>query len=152
MNTLPNSPEVTLALVGVSRDCFPIDLTRRRLAALSKACRERGLAVIACKTIIENENDMMSALAEADDAGCNAAVIYLGNFGPEGPLSIFAQHFDGPVMVCGAAEETGDDLINGRGDALCGMLNAGVNFSLRGVPVYIPPVPTALPPWPSAMV
>jgi len=28
---LPNAPEVKLAIVGVSRDCFPIDLTRTRL-------------------------------------------------------------------------------------------------------------------------
>ncbi len=72
-------------------------------------------------------------------------MIYLGNFGPEGPLSIFAQRFDGPVMACAAAEETKNDLIGGRGDAYCGMLNASYNFGLRGLQVYIPQMPVGLP-------
>ncbi|MHC4982704.1 MAG: L-fucose/L-arabinose isomerase family protein [Planctomycetota bacterium] len=142
---LANAPTVKLALVGVSRDCFPIELTRNRLKALAKACRARGLKIVALKTIIESEKDTLAALAEAYDAGCNAAVIYLGNFGPEGPLAIFAENFPGPVMACAAAEETGQDLIQGRGDAFCGMLNASINFSLRGVPVYIPQRPVGLP-------
>ena len=145
MSKLPNSPEVKLALVGVSRDCFPIDLAQRRLSALTKACRKRGLDLSVCSTIIENEGDTIAALRETVETGCNAAVIYLGNFGPEGPLSIFAQRFDGPAMVCAAAEESGDDLIDGRGDAFCGMLNAGINFALRDVDVHIPQMPTALP-------
>ncbi|MCE5200351.1 fucose isomerase, partial [bacterium] len=77
--------------------------------------------------------------------GANAAVIYLGNFGPEGPLSIFAEQFNGPVMACAAAEESKDTLIDGRGDAYCGMLNASYNFGLRNVPVYIPQMPVGLP-------
>ena len=145
MSRLPNSPEVKLALVGVSRDCFPIDLARRRLSALTALCQEHGLDLSVCSTIIENEGDTLSALGEMQEFGCNAVVIYLSNFGPEGPLSILAQRFDGPVMVCGAAEESSEDLIEGRGDAYCGMLNAGVNFALRDVKVYVPEVPTALP-------
>ena len=145
VDKLANAPQVKLAIVGVSRDCFPIELTRNRLKALAKACRDKGLKFVALKTIIESEKDTLAALAEADGAGCNAAVIYLGNFGPEGPLSIFAEKFPGPVMACAAAEESGKDLINGRGDAFCGMLNASINFSLRGVPVYIPQRPVGLP-------
>ena len=59
------------------------------------------------------------------------AVVYLGNFGPEGPTTIFAQRFGGPVMFCAAAEETARDLVGGRGDAFCGMLNASYNLGLR---------------------
>jgi L-fucose isomerase-like protein len=140
-----NSPEVKLAIVGVSRDCFPIDLTRNRLNRVAEACSKIGLDVYACNTIIENENHAAAALAEADEAGANAAVIYLGNFGPEGPLSIFAQNFWGPVMACAAAEETKTNLINGRGDALCGMLNASYNFGLRDIQVHIPQAPVGLP-------
>ena len=142
---LPNAPEVKLAIVGVSRDCFPIELTRTRLGKLTEACKAAGISVYTCKTIIENEKDAMAALAEVDDAGCNAAVIYLGNFGPEGPLSIFAEQFGGPVMACAAAEETKTNLINGRGDAYCGMLNASYNFALRNLPAYIPQMPVGLP-------
>ncbi len=144
MSIAVNSPEVRLAIVGVSRDCFPIDLTRRRLAALARACESIGQTVYACKTIIENEKDTLAALDEAAEAGANAAVIYLGNFGPEGPLAVFAQRFPGPVMACAAAEETKDDLINGRGDAYCGMLNASYNFALRNLKVYIPQMPVGL--------
>ncbi|HEX2951418.1 MAG TPA: fucose isomerase [Armatimonadota bacterium] len=142
---LLNSPVVKLALVGVSRDCFPIELTRTRLAALGKACTAVGLDIAVCPTIIENERDTMAALAEAEAAGANAAVIYLGNFGPEGPLSIFAQRFAGPVMACAAAEESKTTLVGGRGDAYCGMLNASYNFSLRNLHVYIPQMPVGLP-------
>jgi L-fucose isomerase-like protein len=142
---MQNTPEVRLAIVGVSRDCFPVELTRNRLERLSAACKSAGLDIYACKTIIENENDTVAALQEADDAGANAAVMYLGNFGPEGPLSIFAENFWGPVMLCAAAEETGANLIDGRGDALCGMLNASYNLGLRGVPAHIPESPVGLP-------
>ncbi len=142
---LGNAPEVKIAIVGVSRDCFPIDLTRTRLGRLVDACKSAGVDVYHCQTIIENEKDAISALIETTDAGCNAAVVYLGNFGPEGPLSIFASEFNGPVMACAAAEETGNNLIHGRGDAYCGMLNASYNFGLRNVPVYIPQMPVGLP-------
>jgi L-fucose isomerase-like protein len=49
-------------------------------------------------------------------------------------------------MFAAAAEETGEDLVNGRGDAYCGMLNASYNLGLRGVNAYIPeyPVGTAV--------
>lgn len=142
---MANAPDVKLAIVAVSRDCFPIELARTRMGRLVQACEKGGLKVYPCKTVIENETDAMAALAEARDAGANAAVIYLGNFGPEGPLAIFAEEFPGPVMACAAAEESKDSLIDGRGDAYCGMLNASYNFALRGIPVYIPQMPVGLP-------
>lgn len=145
MPTLPNTPVVKLAIVGVSRDCFPIDLTRRRLKRLTETCRQAGLKFVTCKTIIQSETDTLAALTEAADAGCNAAVIYLGNFGPEGPEAIFAERFPGPVMACAAAEESGKDLVNGRGDAFCGLLNASYNFGLRNLRVHIPAKPVGLP-------
>lgn len=140
-----NTPEVKIALVGVSRDCFPIELTRTRLQALADACTAIALPVSACQTIIENETDALAALAEAEELGANAAVVYLGNFGPEGPLAIFAEHFPGPVMACAAAEESKTTLVGGRGDAYCGMLNASYSFGLRGIPVHIPQMPVGLP-------
>ncbi len=44
-------------------------------------------------------------------------------------------------MFAAAAEETGDNLVGGRGDAYCGMLNASYNLKLRGVKAYIPEYP-----------
>jgi L-fucose isomerase-like protein len=145
MKSLPNAPVVKLGIVAVSRDCFPIELSRKRSRELVKACRAAGLKVYPCPTIIENENDAMQAVLQCRENGANAAVVYLGNFGPEGPLSIFAQHFGGPIMLCGAAEESKDTLVGGRGDAFCGMLSASYNLDLRDVPVYMPQMPVGLP-------
>ena len=142
---MKNTPEVKLAIVAVSRDCFPIEVSKRRLAALMAECSKLKLNAFACATVIETETDTLKALDEAKRGGANAAVVYLGNFGPEAPLSIFAEKFDGPVLVCGAAEESGEDLVAGRGDALCGMLNAAYNFALRGVRVHTPEQPVGLP-------
>ena len=44
-------------------------------------------------------------------------------------------------MFVAAAEETQDNLIQGRGDAYCGMLNASYNLKLRNVHAYIPEYP-----------
>jgi len=143
--SLANAPEVKLALVAVSRDCFPIELSRTRRDKLAAACKKSGLEVFVCPTIIENEGDALKAVDECRAAGANAAVIYLGNFGPEGPLAIFAQRFGGPVMACAAAEESKETLVGGRGDAYCGLLNASYNFGLRKLSVHIPQSPVGLP-------
>ena len=58
-------------------------------------------------------------------------VVLLGNFGPETPETLIAKYFNGPVMYIASAEEHGNDLINGRGDAYCGMLNCSYNLGLR---------------------
>ena len=44
-------------------------------------------------------------------------------------------------MFCAAAEESQNDLMDGRGDAYCGMLNASYNLALRNVKAYIPEYP-----------
>lgn len=44
-------------------------------------------------------------------------------------------------MVTAAAEDTGKDLINGRGDAYCGLLSVSYNFGLRRLAPYIPEYP-----------
>ena len=44
-------------------------------------------------------------------------------------------------MYCAAAEDDGNNLINGRGDAYCGMLNCSYNLGLRGIHAYIPEYP-----------
>lgn len=144
IDSMNNSPIVKLAIVGVSRDCFPIELTAKRLAQVVRSCTDLGLNVCKCETIIVNYSDAPKAIGEATAAGANAAVIYLGNFGPEGPLSTFAKDFPGPVMACAAAEESGDSLVEGRGDAYCGLLNASYNFSLRHTRVFIPQIPVGL--------
>ncbi len=142
---LTNVPEVRLGVVGVSRDCFEASVTKDRLAVLMKALKKHKLDAVACSVVIESERDALAALEEMYQNDVNAVVIYLGNFGPEGPTSIFAEQFDGPVMVCAAAEEDVGILQKSRGDALCGMLNCSYNLGLRKVAAYIPQMPVGLP-------
>ncbi|AGX44259.1 L-fucose/L-arabinose isomerase family protein [Clostridium saccharobutylicum] len=138
---MKNMPEVKLGIVAVSRDCFPMELSTNRRKAVVKAYKESYGDIYECPTAIENEKHMQKALAEVKQAGVNALVVYLGNFGPETPETLLAKEFDGPVMFAAASEESGDNLINGRGDAYCGMLNASYNLALRNIKAYIPEYP-----------
>ncbi len=142
---MENIPEVKLGLVAVSRDCFPIELSKKRKAAVLEACTKKGVKVEEIQTVIENERDVLPALEEAGKKEINALIVYLGNFGPEGPTTILMQKFAGPVMLVGAAEETAKDLVGGRGDAYCGMLNASYNCGLRKLKPYIPEYPIGIP-------
>ena len=141
---MTNAPDVRSGIVAVSRDCFPIDLSRRRRRAVGEACRARSLELTEMETIVENERNVLEALEELERAGVNALVIYLGNFGPEGPSTLLAQRFPGPVMFAAAAEESGEDLVNGRGDAYCGLLSASYSVGLRSLRVHIPEYPVGL--------
>ena len=134
---MTNIPEVKLGIIAVSRNCFPIALSTARREAIAKIC---GTGLYNCKITVENEEDALKALDDVKAAGCNALVVFLGNFGPETPETIIAQKFDGPVMYCAAAEGDGD-LINGRGDAYCGMLNCSYNLGMRKIRAYIPDYP-----------
>ena len=91
--------------------------------------------------IVESEIHMVQALEDIKKAGCNALCVYLGNFGPEISETLLAKHFEGPKMFVAAAEESGNSLMDGRGDAYCGMLNASYNLKLRNVKAYIPEYP-----------
>ena len=138
---LTNIPTVKLGIIAVSRDCFIISLSERRRAAVCAACAKSGIDVYECKTTVENELDMLKAVDDVKAAGCNALVVFLGNFGPETPETLIAKNFDGPCMYVAAAEETGNDLIDGRGDAYCGMLNCSYNLGMRHLKAWIPEYP-----------
>lgn len=138
-----NIPEVKLGIIAVSRDCFVISISENRRKKIAEECRNIGLSIYEAPTVVETEKDALKAVAEIKSAGCNSLVVFLGNFGPETPETIIAQHFDGPVMFIAAAEERGDNLLNGRGDAYCGMLNCSYNLDLRKIKAYIPDYPVA---------
>lgn len=139
-----NMPKVKIGIVAVSRDCFPESLSVSRREALVKAYKEKYNEenIYECPIcIVESEIHMVQALEDVKKAGCNALVVYLGNFGPEISETLLAKHFDGPSMFVAAAEESGDNLVQGRGDAYCGMLNASYNLKLRNIKAYIPEYP-----------
>jgi L-fucose isomerase-like protein len=142
---MKNMPVVKLGIAAVSRDCFPMSLSTSRRQAVVKAFKAKGQDIYECPTTIENELHMKKALAELKEAGCNALVVYLGNFGPETAETLLAKEFDGPVMFVAAAEEAGDQLMDDRGDAYCGMLNASYNLKLRNIKAYIPEYPVGTP-------
>ena len=136
-----NIPEVKCGIISVSRDCFIISLSQNRRQAIVDAYTKQYGDLYEVPTVVENETDMLKAVEEVKAAGCNALVVFLGNFGPETPETLVAKYFDGPVMYAAAAEETGKNLINGRGDAYCGMLNCSYNLGLRKLKAYIPSYP-----------
>lgn len=136
-----NMPKERIGIVSVSRDCFPMDLSVNRRKAVVAAYKEKYGEIYECPVCIENEVDMKKALADVKEAGCNALVVYLGNFGPETPETLLVKEFEGPCMIIAAAEETKKNLIDGRGDAYCGVLNASYNLKLRNIKAYIPEYP-----------
>lgn len=139
-----NMPELKIGVVAVSRDCFPESLSVNRRKALIDAYTKKygeGTVYECPICIVESEIHMVQALEDIQKAGCNALAVYLGNFGPEIAETLLAKHFDGPKMFLAAAEETGSSLLDGRGDAYCGMLNASYNLKLRNINAYIPEYP-----------
>ena len=141
---MKNLPKVKIGIVAVSRDCFPESLSVNRRKALVEAYKANYdvADIYECPVcIVESEIHMVQALEDIKQAGCNALCVYLGNFGPEIAETLLAKHFDGPVMFVAAAEESQNDLVGGRGDAYCGMLNASYNLKLRNVKAYIPEYP-----------
>ena len=139
-----NIPEVKVGIVAVSRDCFPesLSVNRRKALVEAYAAKYDVKNIYECPVcIVESEIHMVQALEDIRKAGCNALAVYLGNFGPEIAETLLAKHFDGPKMFLAAAEETGGSLLDGRGDAYCGMLNASYNLKLRNINAYIPEYP-----------
>lgn len=139
-----NTPSIKIGIVAVSRDCFPESLSVNRRKALVEAYKAKydEADIYECPVcIVESEIHMVQALEDIKKAGCNALCVYLGNFGPEISETLLAKHFDGPKMFVAAAEESGSNLCQGRGDAYCGMLNASYNLALRNIKAYIPEYP-----------
>ncbi len=139
-----NIPEVKVGIVAVSRDCFPESLSVNRRKALIKAYTDKYDAkdIYECPIcIVESEIHMEQALADIKSSRMRCAVcipwkLRTGNF-----ETMLAKYFDGPKMFVAAAEESQNNLVQGRGDAYCGMLNASYNLKLRNVGAYIPEYP-----------
>ena len=139
-----NIPAVKIGIVAVSRDCFPeaLSVNRRKALVAAYAAKYGMDDIYECPVcIVESEIQMLEAVEDLKKNGCNALCVYLGNFGPEIAETLLVKHFDGPAMICAAAEESQNDLMDGRGDAYCGVLNASYNLKLRNLKAYIPEYP-----------
>lgn len=141
---MKNIPDIKIGIVAVSRNCFPESLAVSRRKTLIEKYNEKygSDEVYECPIcIVESEIHMQRALKNIEKEGCNALCVYLGNFGPEISETMLAECFNGPVMFCAAAEETQEDLFDGRGDAYCGLLNASYALRLRKTKAWIPENP-----------
>ena len=140
------SPDIRLGFVSASRNCFPRPLAEERSEKLLAATSQLGLTLTrpegAC-AVIETRAHAADAAAQLTAAGCDAAILFLGNFSPEIEDAAFIKAFPGPVMVLAAAEESAINLIQKRGDALCGLLSAAMAIRKRGLDhrVHIPEIP-----------
>ena len=152
MSNFTNIPEVKIGVVAVSRNCFPMSLSVTRREKIAEECKKLGINAVMIDKVVETYEDVSVAKKELKEQGANALVVYLGNFGPEGPETMIAQQFDGPVMFVGAAEEDDSKLYDDRGDAYCGMLNASYSLGLRNLKVYIPEYPVGTPDKVAAMI
>jgi L-fucose isomerase-like protein len=140
-----NIPTIKIGIVAVSRDNFHSGLSEQSRNKIYEACSRKQINSYPCKTIVENERDVLIALKEMQDNGCNGLIVALGNFGPEAPETIIAQRFCGPVMYAAVAEDSAERLFDGRRDSFCGMLNCSYNLNLRNINAYIPEYPIGTP-------
>ena len=63
-----NIPQAKLGIIAVSRDCFVISLSERRRADIVKSYGAKGGEIVEIKKTVENEKDMLEAVAEAKAA------------------------------------------------------------------------------------
>ncbi|MBN1881654.1 MAG: fucose isomerase [Deltaproteobacteria bacterium] len=140
------SPQVKIGLVSASRDCFPRSLSEIRTGRLRTEAKKLGLDLFTPdgdSAVIESKAHARDAADQLNRAGCDGAVLFLGNFSPEIEDANFIRSFRGPVMIIAAAEESADTLPADRGDALCGMLSAVLAAKKRSLScrIHIPERP-----------
>ena len=138
-----NLPKVNVGVVVASRGNFSAALASERLAAVMEHLDADSFNAV--ERVLRAESDVPLILSALREKGCNALVLYLGNFGPEVPEALLIQRFEGPAMLAAAAEEDRAHLHEKRGDAYCGLLNACYGLSLYGRRVYLPAKPVGLP-------
>ena len=97
-----NIPQVKLGIVAVSRDCFPISAFRDAAGLpLWPPAPRRAWKCTRPRPPWRTRRTCSRPWKKSRKAGCNALVVFLGNFGPETPETLIAKNFDGPVHVCG---------------------------------------------------
>ena len=139
------SPDVKIGFVSASRNCFPRELSASRSEKILGLLSKKNISVVIPKQaqIIESRADAAAAAKSLIEQGCDAAVLYLGNFSPEIEDASFVKAFGKPVMLMAAAEESAQSVAENRGDALCGLMSATLAIRKRGLEklVHIPREP-----------
>ncbi len=141
---MKNIPEVKLGILAGTTDWMPSDIAaenRKKLVEIYKA-KFGEENIYECPIVLgDNEVNIKRAMREIVKEQCNAVCIYWANYGPESAGTLFADEFDGPVMLVAAAEEGEGPYTVGRRDALSGFINACYALKLRNTNVYIPETP-----------
>ena len=144
------SPEIKLGFVSASRNCFPRELSEKRMNTISAKLKDTSVNFVVAQSrcaIIESKTDAIEAAKFFEQENCDAAVLYLGNFSPEIEDAVFVKSFNKPILLIAAAEESGETVSTARGDALCGLMSASLAIAKRGLSqrVIIPanPIVTA---------
>ncbi len=141
---MKNIPEVKLAIVAGTTDWMPSEIaieTRRKLVETYKD-KYGEESIHECSVIIDdNEINIKRAMREIDKAECTAVCLYWANYGPESAGTLFAEEYNGPIMMIAASEEGEEPYTRWRKDALSGFINACYALKLRKTNVYIPPGP-----------
>lgn len=138
---MKNVPEIKLAVIVGSTDWMPLETAERNRGKLIERYRSvyGESDVYECSiTLTDNEINIKRAIREITKAECNAVCVYWANYGPESAGTLFAQEFDGPVMMIAAAEEGEEPYDIDRRDALSGFINACYALKLRNTKVHIP--------------
>ena len=141
---MKNIPEIKLGIVVGSTDWLPAEIAvenRKNLIDLYKQKYEAENIYECSICLTDNEVNIKRAMRELEKAECNAVCLYFANYGPESAGTLFAQEFDGPVMMIAAAEEGEEPYVRERKDAMSGFINACYALKLRGTQVYVPDKP-----------
>ena len=141
---MKNIPDIKIGVIAGTTDWMPQDVAvenRQKLVETFKdAYGEED--IYECPIIItDNEVSIKRAMKDVQKAECNAVALYWANYGPESAGTLFAQEFDGPIMMFAGAEDGNEPFIRDRKDAMTGFVNACYALKLRGTKVYVPDSP-----------
>ena len=141
---MKNVPDIKLGIVVGTTDWLPFEVAEENRKKLVEAYRETygQDGIYECSIVLtDNEVNIKRAMRDVTKAECNAVALYWANYGPESAGTLFAQKFEGPVMMFAAAEEGSEPFIRQRLDGMSGFINACYALKLRQANVYIPPKP-----------
>ncbi len=138
---MKNIPDVKLGIIVGSTDWLPSEIAEENRCRLVEQYRARfgEDGIFECSVCLtDNEVNIKRAIRELEKAECNAVCVYFANYGPESTGTLFAQEYNGPVMLIAAAEEGSEPFTRERKDSLSGFFNACYALKLRKTGVFIP--------------
>ena len=139
--TMTNIPKVRLGLVAVSRDCFPSSSPASARSASPRsaarpAWRSPGSRPSSRTRRTRSRRSRSSRPRTSTPWSSTWAISDRKARRPSWPRGSAGRSCSRPPP-----RRSGKDLIDGRGDAYCGMLNASYNLGLRKLRPYIPEYP-----------